>query len=418
MWSKYFKVTYMSKINVLSFFLIIFIQLLMSCVSSQDWIQHTIDNTSTGADGVKLGDINNDGLIDITTGWEEGGITKLYLHPGVENVKSAWPSVIVGQTPKVEDAVFVDMNADGILDIVSATEKNVEKIFVHFAPETGLLHPSNWQQAILPTSDGVMMWMFIEPLQVDGRNGMDLVAAGKGKKAKLGWFEAPEAPSKLEDWNWHPISSMGWGMSTILRDLDADGDIDIIVTDRNGDMRGCRWLENPSDPVAQKREWTSHFIGAEGLEVMFMTMADMDGDGLEEAVLTERSTQTIRIYKKEDKTGLSWSENVINVPSTTGNCKSVEVGDINNDGIMDIVLSTNTDEDAKVGLSWLDGRRISNTNASDFKPISGTHKAKYDKVELLDIDLDGDLDVLICEENYGHNSEGLGVIWYENRTIK
>ena len=27
---------------------------------------------------------------------------------------------------------------------------------------------------------------------------------------------------------------------------------------------------------------------------------------------------------------------------------------------------------------------------------------------------DGDLDVLTCEENFGDNSEGLGVIWYEN----
>jgi hypothetical protein len=28
------------------------------------------------------------------------------------------------------------------------------------------------------------------------------------------------------------------------------------------------------------------------------------------------------------------------------------------------------------------------------------------------------LDVLICEENFGENSEGLGIVWYENRIIK
>ncbi len=32
----------------------------------------------------------------------------------------------------------------------------------------------------------------------------------------------------------------------------------------------------------------------------------------------------------------------------------------------------------------------------------------------MDLDGDGDLDVLTCEEDYGENSAGLGVIWYEN----
>ena len=34
-----------------------------------------IDASSRGADGVRLADVNGDGLMDITTGWEEGGIT-------------------------------------------------------------------------------------------------------------------------------------------------------------------------------------------------------------------------------------------------------------------------------------------------------------------------------------------------------
>jgi hypothetical protein len=37
-----------------------------------------------------------------------------------------------------------------------------------------------------------------------------------------------------------------------------------------------------------------------------------------------------------------------------------------------------------------------------------------DGVKLADINKDGRLDVLICEENFGPNSEGLGVVWYEN----
>ncbi|MFT7036186.1 MAG: hypothetical protein ACJA2S_004715 [Cyclobacteriaceae bacterium] len=381
---------------------------------SQGWKHHIIDNSSSGADGVKLADVNNDGLLDIATGWEEGGLTKLYLHPGVDKVDGKWPSVIVGNTPKVEDAVFADMNDDGRMDIVSCTEDRSEKIFVHLSPKKDFLNPENWKQYVLPASDSIMAWMFAEPLQVDGKYGVDLVAAGKGGKSQLGWFEAPKKKNDKKGWTWHPISSMSWVMSIQLTDMDGDADIDIVVTDRKSGLKGCRWLENPGIGPKQKKEWVSHFIGGIGLEVMFMAISDLDGDGIDEVVLTERTDQTIRICKRKDELGLEWDEQVIKVPTTTGNCKSVNVGDINGDGINDLVLSTNTDKEKKVGLTWLDGRKLTKVTGSYFQQISGVHRSKFDKVVLTDIDKDGDLDVLICEENYGENSEGLGVVWYEN----
>jgi len=381
----------------------------------QSWERHTIDNTSSGADGVKLDDINNDGLIDIVTGWEEGGITKLYVNPGLEKVKSPWPSVIIGQTMDVEDAVFADVNNDGISDVVSATEGKTRNIYFHLATNNKYLQSDNWNQVLLPASKDVMMWMYVEPMQVDKQYGVDLIAAGKGDNAQIGWFQAPKDGAKLEDWLWHPIGRVGWVMSIILYDMDLDGDDDIVITDRRGELSACRWLENPSELSLQQLEWKSHIIGAEGLEVMFMTIADLDGDFVEEVVLTDRSTQSIRIYTSQDPSGMNWSEQVIPVPMTTGQCKSVEVGDLNNDNIADLVLSTNTGKESKVGLMWMDGRELKKNGNYKFQSISGVHRAKYDKMELLDMDGDGDLDILICEENYGENSEGLGIIWYENK---
>ena len=395
----------------------IFILLLLSGLlakSQNQWQVHVIDNSSSGADGVKLADINNDGRLDIVTGWEEGGYTKLYLQPETNLVKEKWPQMILGKTPSVEDAVFADMNNDGNLDVVSCTENGSEKIFVHWDSGNELLDTLNWIQQVLPASDGMMMWMYAEPLSLDNRNGIDLVAAGKNENAAIGWFESPENPGNLNDWRWHEISQVGWIMSIFKRDMDGDGDVDIVISDRRGLLRGCRWLENPGLNEAQKQPWKNHFIGAKNLEVMFMSMHDTNGDNIEEAIICEKSGQTIRIYERQDNQGLKWKEKAIKIPTITGGAKSVEAGDMNNDGITDFVLSTETQGKILNGLIWLDGNKIKNVKESDWQKISGFHNAKYDKVELIDLDNDGDLDVLTCEENFGENSEGLGVIWYEN----
>ena len=43
------------------------------------------------------------------------------------------------------------------------------------------------------------------------------------------------------------------------------------------------------------------------------------------------------------------------------------------------------------------------------RPIAGPEGAKFDRIELVDLDDDGDLDLVTTEER-----DGLGVVWYEN----
>ena len=394
--------------------LIICLSLFPQVENENPWEIHTIDNFGSGADGVKLGDINSDGLPDIATGWEESGITKLYLNPGKDKVKEKWPSVAVGKTPSVEDAVFADMNGDGMLDIVSSTEGKSRKVFVHFAASSDLLDSTTWRQSVLSASVDRMMWMYAEPLQVDDKNGIDLIAAGKNENSQIGWFEAPEDGNDLTSWKWHPISSMGWSMSIILRDMNGDGHMDIVVTDRRDELRGCRWLENPGPGESQKKPWKNHDIGGQNIQVMFMTMSDIDLDGKEEVVVTDYDAHDIYIFKRQNDSGTKWSEKIYSISEETGTGKSVEVGDVNGDGIPDLVLSTNTHDKNVIGLGWIDGKSLSGSDRLSLQPISKRDNYKYDRVRLLDVDQDGDLDVLICEENNGEGSRGLGVVWYEN----
>ena len=370
------------------------------------WPLHTIDNSSRGADGVRLADVNGDGLLDITTGWEEGGVVRVYLNPGPKRAKERWPAVTVGKVRSVEDAVFADLDADGATDVVSCCEGRTRTVFVHWAPKNGL-DPSAWRTEAFPALQGKAMWMFALPLQVDGKNGIDLVVGAKGGGARIGWLEAPANPRNLADWKWHPLYDAGWIMSLIALDLDGDGDLDILASDRKGRNRGCLWLENPGP--GETSDWKEHRIGKGDREVMFITTCDLDRDGLGDVLAATRGYELV-LYRRTAAKPPAWEAHVIKLPPNTGTGKAVAVADINLDGKHDIVFTCEHAR-GKSGVVWLSYRR--SPLEPDWEPheISGPKGTKYDLVVPIDLDADGDLDVLTCEE-----AENLGVIWYENPT--
>jgi hypothetical protein len=287
------------------------VQAELPAAAEQHWKCHIIDGTSRGADGVKLADVNRDGFMDITTGWEEDGLTRVYLNPGPAKAKDKWPFVTTGRTRSVEDAVFVDLDRDGAVDVVSCCEGGTQSVFVQWAPrdKADYLDESKWRSQVIPISKGMTRWMFCIPMQVDGRHGVDLVAGSKHPNGRIGWFEVPENARNLNAYKWHTISPAHWIMSLRSLDMDGDGDLDILTSDRKkGPMRGCRWLENPGPGRAQKESWPNHFIGCQDREVMFLTVDDIDEDGLQDVLVAAKAPKTseIIILRRLDATGRSW----------------------------------------------------------------------------------------------------------------
>ncbi len=125
------------------------------------------------------------------------------------------------------------------------------KIYINWAPENpgDYLDSAIWTSEILPSSDGLMQWMFAVSMQVDGINGLDFIAGAKESETKIGWFQSPEDPRILSNWKWNPIRSATWVMSLILRDMDNDGDLNVLTCEEKygPDSRGLSvtWFENP-----------------------------------------------------------------------------------------------------------------------------------------------------------------------------
>ncbi len=418
------------------------------------WRQYTIDSSLDGADGVRLGDADGDGDLDIAAAWEQSGRSRLYLNPGTLGAaEHSWPYIDFGKTPGVEDALPADVDGDGRMDVISAGAGTVglisqnARMSIHFAPPEGdYRNGQAWTTASFPASiAGNSRWMFSVMADVNRDGHRDIVSGSRylagGAPALIGWFETPaENKRDLTRWRFHKMGDAGWVMSLIARDMDGDGDMDFVVSDRKtgsrSDLRGVRWLENPDDPAKQQLPWNNHWIGARGREVMFIAMADMNGDGDPDVVVPSIGPNRITWYERLEPSGDAWREHEIDYPQGLGSPKAIAISDINCDGKPDLVITCEAADAPKAGVAWLEHPGAGPTGHHwVMHPVSGpivtsrqpwlqqvlgwpeTFGAagiKFDRVEVTDLDGDGDPDVITTEENQGKKSRGLGVVWYQN----
>lgn len=383
------------------------------------WPIHTIDpstQTRRGADGIRLADANGDGLLDTVTGWEQGNAIRVCLNPGVQRVTEHWPAVTVGEVASAEDAVFADLDGDGALDVVSSCEGKTMQMFAHWAPKRAsrYLDASAWKTESFPMAKGVSRWMFALPMDVDGQHGVDLVVGSKSPNGMIGLLIAPKNPRDLDAWKLGKLYTAGWIMNTQTHDFDQDGDLDIVTVDRKGDRSGILWLENPGvDRAADAKAWVEHRIGPIGYEPLFMDIADLDSDGRLDVVTSTRN-DVIRWMRREAGPN-KWTTRDIPNPFGVFAGKSVRVADIDLDGQLDLVHTTNTNvkkaDKTKVAVAWMSYGPEGVDGAWASHAISPPGGAKYDLIQLVDLDGDGDLDLMCCEEH-----AQLGVFWYENPT--
>ncbi|MHC4622305.1 MAG: FG-GAP repeat domain-containing protein, partial [Planctomycetota bacterium] len=350
-------------------------------VDNGRWKRHTIDDSGRGADGVRLGDANGDGLMDITTGWEEGGVVRVYLNPGPQRACDLWPAVTVGRVKRAEDAVFADLDGDGAMDVVSSCEGGTRTVHVHWAPKepSEYLNPAAWQTRAFCATAGKQMWMFALPLQIDGRGGIDVVVgskAEKGQRGEIGWLQSPPEgePRQVEAWKYHVLCAVGWTMSLEPDDLDGDGDIDVVVSDQMGPGRGVFWLENPGAEAAWAgAAWRAHRILAARAGVNFLTVTDLDRDGKsltvtdldrdgKSDILCAGAPPALYWLRRRAGAGDStegvaagWEMRRIRIPEGL-RCKAVRVADINLDEKPDIVMTLGGGGD-RPSVYWMSYRQ-------------------------------------------------------------
>jgi hypothetical protein len=375
------------------------------------WKHHTIDaadqvNHRAGADGVRLGDLNGDGRLDVVTGWEEGNQIRVALQPAPEKIREPWPAITIGAVRSPEDAVFADLDGDGRLDVVSATEGRERKIFVHWAPAApgDITDGAAWTTVPFPSSIGEQWWMYTLPLDVDKDGDTDLVIGSKNAGASVTWLRNPggAAARDLGQWEATRIADAGWIMSLEL--LEAEGERYLVYSDRKGPASGIHLV-----PILTEAPWFGSpvLVGAGGEEVMFLDIARYDEDSRVD-IIAAIKPQTIRVYCQPEEPAEAWEKTIDIGPVPNdrfGTVKAVKVMNpiVRIDGFAPpLVVTCENAHDKKSGV-------LLARQPGVWQSISGSEGIKFDRIALLDLDGDGDLDIVTCEE-----TAGLGVVWYEN----
>ncbi|MEO0446419.1 MAG: VCBS repeat-containing protein, partial [Verrucomicrobiota bacterium] len=378
-------------------------------VEEEPWPLHVIDDAGRGADGVRLGDVNGDGFVDVVKGWEESGETRLYLHPGFGKAKERWPRVVLGAARSVEDAVMVDLDGDGQMEVVSSCEGNELAHVVHARRGGGGEGDDAWDTFRVGVTQGRSAWMMAYPLKSNGKEGADLVVGSKKRGetiAFVGGLFAPADHYRKSGWSFQPWyeSASGWIMSLIPWDADGDGDEDVLVSDRKGGKAGVFWLENSG--ANHDGNWPIHRLGAMGREVMFLALADVDENESLEVLAAVKPAEIHWLSQGEAEAGKAapWRTKVVPLTHAkgVGTAKGIAVADMNGDGRKDLVASFEKADSPKRGVIWLEQGSEGSWTSHD---VSGPKGIKFDQVRIVDLDGDGDQDVLTCEER--HHGRGL-----------
>jgi len=170
-----------------------------------------------------------------------------------------------------------------------------------------------------------------------------------------------------------------------VADMDGDGDQDIVVSDWS--VNTLLWYENAGDNVT----WRRHRIGGVLYSVMGVAVADFDGDAKPDVAAACWVGGHVTWYKN-NLPDSNWTES--DIDSQRDQASWLEAGDIDNDGDIDILSSSNSDD--KLVLYY-------NTGGSPIvwikRPIHQSQGNDGAQMVLCDMDDDGMLDIVAAIKN-------------------
>ena len=283
-------------------------------------------------------DLNGDGWDDLIVVDFPGEQTWWFENPKKSSVP--WKQHMITRVSNNESPQYADVDGDGKRELVmgiAPSPKNPDD-----QRQMAILNPTAmpaepWKIKTISGMDAPGAKHFSHGLGVGDINGDgrgDVVVAD-------GWYEAP-ADKDAAEWKFHPIKFGKPVAHMVVYDFDGDGDADIACSSAH--QTGIWWLEQTKD------DWKTHEIDSSYSETHSMCLADINGDGLPDLVTGKRwwshapkdgsegPPALVMWYELKRESGQPvWTPHMIDDHSGVGT--QFEVGDVNGDGLLDVVTS-------------------------------------------------------------------------------
>ena len=397
---------------------------------SPGWAEHDVTFAGIVPD-VEAADIDGDGDLDLvitdySTGiswWENDGTA-----PPAWTAETVYGVFPAGAFWDVEAA---DIDGDSDLDLVAASTGNAPLTWWENSAAAG-----SWTGH---TVADFSAW-HVEAADIDGDGVLDLVAGGSGSD-RIAWWEGGGG------WIEHDVSMPFVGPLAIeAADLDADGDLDLVGAFSSSGRVGW-WESDSSGPI----DWVGRDVFADFGGAAEVEAADIDGDGDVDLFGAASADDQVAWWENDGSSHPVWTEHDVAV--SFDGATDVGAADIDGDGDLDLFgaaryadrlawwennggdppvwterdVSTAFDGAADIGAADIDGdgdldlvAAASTADRLAWWENSGSDPPAWTEhdvatsfngaadVEPIDIDGDGDIDVLAAASVAGR------VAWWEN----
>ncbi|MCP4291600.1 MAG: T9SS type A sorting domain-containing protein [bacterium] len=344
-------------------------QLALSSTALGIGVEDMFNATHRGAFSIQGVDIDKDGDTDIIGTAESSHEVILWLNDG-NNPVTFSEQIIASSYTAAAGIYSVDINSDGHLDVIASSDGTID-----WWQNDGN-NPITWTRQTVDGDWDVSWEIYADDVDLDGN--VDILCQ-ELTSGTVAWWQN----DGLEPISWTRNTVVtGFGGAHCVRsaDLDYDGDIDLVAAASTGHEIAW-WSNEGGNPIV----WTRHSIRTSFLGARAVRIADMDNDGLLDIVGISW-TNDVMWWKNEGGDPISWTEQMIYDYFNGGH--HIEVADLNGDGRLDVVGSAYTMND----VAWFE-------NVAG-EPISWVkHNVDINHARTLvcgtgDIDGDGALDIL------------------------
>ena len=352
--------------------------------TADGWTRHDVDQYRTNIPSIYVTDIDGDGDMDIAGTDDRKHEVALW-----ENTGTDWSEYVIATDYTSPRSVHVeDVDGDGRKDILAVAYGPDDLSWWKNPGSLG----GEWSKNLVTENFGDTRYVLEADIDKDG--DPDLVSVGY-QCDDIGWFENDGGGSYWEE---HTIDGDFFKPDCLaVADFDKDGDLDVASVTSPGHQ--AAWWENP---YGEGSEWTKHTL----LDDIYANPtgvhdADIDGDGWTD-ILVWTSQREVFWYRNPGEGGGEWTATMI----VEGEFITwVDTADIDRDGATDVVGAANSNNE----LIWW--RNVNGDGQTwERKSVDAFQAAK--RVCVTDLDQDGDMDILATADKI---NQGIGdIAWWEN----